>query len=62
MEQTDLIKTLIKKADYHSTRTRIIPDFHNILGDNYSLSQVGEVAVLNVREISLDKLYLAIFL
>lgn len=61
MEQTVLIKTIINKADYHGTRARIIPDFHNILGDHYSMSQVGEVPVVNVREISLDKLYLAIF-
>ncbi|SEI40261.1 putative colanic acid biosysnthesis UDP-glucose lipid carrier transferase [Dyadobacter koreensis] len=55
----DVIKEVIMISDYHGIRTRIVPNFSTLLGKNFSISQLGNIPIVNVRESSLDNLYWA---
>lgn len=55
------IQFIINKADYYGIRVRLVPDYFRLLGRNYSVDSFGDMPILNIREISLDKLHLASF-
>ena len=60
-EHSNTVKSIIKKADYHGVRTRLVPDYNRFLGHNYSMTLFGNQPIINVREINLDKMYPAAF-
>ncbi len=53
------IQYVIGKVDYYGIRVRLVPDYSRLLGRNYKTSNFGDIPVINVREISLDRLRLA---
>jgi putative colanic acid biosynthesis UDP-glucose lipid carrier transferase len=53
------IQFVVNRADYYGTRVRLVPDYSHIVGKNYTTTSFGELPVINVREISLDRLRLA---
>lgn len=55
----ELIREVLSISDYHGIRTRIVPNFSALIGKNFSLSQLGTIPIVNVRESSLDNLYWA---
>ena len=50
---------VVSRADYYGTRVRLVPDYAHIVGKNYTTTSYGDLPVINVREISLDRLRLA---
>lgn len=57
--QEEKIQYIVERADYHGIRIRLVPDYFNLLGRNYKTTSFGETPIINVREISLDKLRFA---
>ncbi|WP_221394617.1 exopolysaccharide biosynthesis polyprenyl glycosylphosphotransferase [Dyadobacter sp. NIV53] len=55
----EVIREVLTISDYHGIRTRIVPNFSSLIGKNFSISQLGSIPIVNVRESSLDNLYWA---
>ncbi|MEO5995235.1 MAG: undecaprenyl-phosphate glucose phosphotransferase [Chitinophagaceae bacterium] len=53
------IQYVVDKVDYYGIRVRLIPDFKSLLGRNYGTTNYGSIPIINIREISLDRLRLA---
>ncbi|MBF8964684.1 exopolysaccharide biosynthesis polyprenyl glycosylphosphotransferase [Pontibacter sp. FD36] len=49
------VKRVIDAADYHGIRVKYIPDFQGVLGKSYKLCRYGNMDVINVRQVPLDK-------
>lgn len=58
-QEEDKILRMVERADYHGIRVRLIPDFSQLLGRKYKTNTIGDMTVVNVREISLDQLRFA---
>lgn len=56
---SDTIHFVVEKADYYGIRVRLIPDYTSLLGKQYKTTNFGNIPVINIREISLDRLRLA---
>ncbi|MEJ7768719.1 MAG: undecaprenyl-phosphate glucose phosphotransferase [Chitinophagaceae bacterium] len=54
------IQYLVDKVDYYGIRVRLIPDYTRLLGANYKATNYGDIPIINIREISLDRLRLAL--
>lgn len=50
------IKEVVDKADFHGLRIRLIPDYFRVFSAPYVFHRVGDLPIINVREIPLDKL------
>lgn len=50
------IKSVVDKADFHGIRIRLIPDYFRVFSSSYVLHRVGDLPIINVREIPLDNL------
>lgn len=57
---TAKIQFIVDKVDYYGIRVRLIPDYINLLGINYKTTNYGDIPIINIREISLDRLRLAL--
>ncbi len=55
----DTIHYVVDKVDYYGIRVRLIPDYTSLLGRNYKSTCFGNIPIINIREISLDRLRLA---
>jgi putative colanic acid biosynthesis UDP-glucose lipid carrier transferase len=53
------IQYVVDKVDYYGIRIRLIPDFTTMLGKNYKTTSFGDLSIINIREISLDRMRLA---
>jgi len=53
------IQYVVDKVDYYGIRVRLIPDYASLLGRNYKTDSFGNIPIINIREISLDRLRLA---
>jgi Undecaprenyl-phosphate glucose phosphotransferase len=51
------IRNVISIADFHGIRIRLIPDFFRLLGKKYKLTRIGDIPIINVREIPLDNFH-----
>jgi len=49
------IQYVADKADYHGVRVRLVPDYFRLLGRNYKTTSFGDMPIINIREISLDR-------
>lgn len=49
------IQYVADKADYHGIRVRLVPDYFRLLGRNYKTTSFGDMPIINIREISLDR-------
>lgn len=49
------IQYVVDKADYHGIRVRLVPDYFRLLGRNYKTTSFGDMPIINIREISLDR-------
>ena len=49
------IKNIISAADYHGIRVKYVPDYQNVFGSTYKISKQGNIHVINVRRLPLDK-------
>lgn len=49
------IQFVMDKADYHGIRVRLVPDYFRLLGRNYKTTSFGDMPIINIREISLDR-------
>lgn len=49
------IQLVADKADYHGIRVRLVPDYFRLLGRNYKTTSFGDMPIINIREISLDR-------
>lgn len=49
------IQFVADKADYHGVRVRLVPDYFRLLGRNYKTTSFGDMPIINIREISLDR-------
>ncbi|MGV3767636.1 MAG: undecaprenyl-phosphate glucose phosphotransferase [Chitinophagaceae bacterium] len=49
------IQFIADRADFHGMRIRMIPDYFRLLGRSYKTNNFGEMPVINIREVSLDK-------
>lgn len=49
------IQQVVDKADYHGIRVRLVPDYFRLLGRNYKTTSFGDMPIINIREISLDR-------
>jgi Undecaprenyl-phosphate glucose phosphotransferase len=56
---TDQIHYVVDKVDYYGIRVRLIPDYASLLGRKYKTTTFGDIPIINIREISLDRLRLA---
>lgn len=54
------IQYVVDKVDYYGIRIRLIPDYITLLGRNYKTTNYGDIPIINIREISLDRLRLAL--
>ncbi len=50
------IQYVIDRVDYYGIRIRLVPDYFRLLGKKYKTTCMGDTPVINIREISLDKL------
>ena len=55
----DKIHSVVDKVDYYGVRVRLIPDYTSLLGRKYKTTSFGDIPIINIREISLDRLRLA---
>ena len=55
----EMIQFVVDKVDYYGIRIRLIPDYTSLLGRNYKTTSFGNIPIINIREISLDRLRLA---
>jgi len=54
--QDEKIQYIVERADYYGIRIRLVPDYYDLLGRNYKTTFFGEIPIINIREVSLDKL------
>ena len=57
LTEEELIHTIINVADFHGVRIKLIPDFVRILNRKHQISSIGEIPIINIREIPLDVMY-----
>lgn len=50
------IKYVIKAAEYFGKRVRLLPDFNHLIGRAFTIRKIGEMPIINIREIPLDDL------
>jgi putative colanic acid biosynthesis UDP-glucose lipid carrier transferase len=50
------IKSVVDIADFHGIRIRLIPDYYRIFNASYVFHRVGDLPIVNVREVPLDNL------
>lgn len=55
-DQHEKIQYIIDRADYYGVRIRFVPDYYELLGRSYKTTNMGDIPVVNIREISLDRL------
>ncbi|MDN3671170.1 undecaprenyl-phosphate glucose phosphotransferase [Echinicola jeungdonensis] len=48
------IKSILKTADYHGARVRFIPDYKEVLGEDYKVIRHGKIDMINARQMPLD--------
>ncbi|MBC8032764.1 MAG: undecaprenyl-phosphate glucose phosphotransferase [Chitinophagaceae bacterium] len=53
------IQFVIDKVDYYGIRIRLVPDYFRLLGRNFKTTSMGDTPIINIREISLDRLRFA---
>lgn len=53
------IQHVVDRADYSGIRVRLVPDYFRLLGRNYKTTAFGDMPIINIREISLDRLRFA---
>lgn len=52
--ERELLKTIIGISEFYGKRIRMIPDFYRLIDRRFRLTSVGEIPMINVREIPLD--------
>ncbi len=52
----EIVKAL-EMADFHGLRSRIIPDYYRLFERSFKTSQLGELPMINVRQIPLDNIF-----
>lgn len=58
--EPEKISFIVQQADFFGVRMRLIPDYHQLLGNSFSIATFGNLPVINMRAISLDKHYLSL--
>ncbi|WP_163379857.1 exopolysaccharide biosynthesis polyprenyl glycosylphosphotransferase [Cyclobacterium sp. SYSU L10401] len=58
-DNVDITKSVIMIADFYGLRVRYLPDYQALIGSSYKFSMYGDNLLLNVRQLSLDQLYLS---
>lgn len=48
------IQQILSAADYHGIRVKYILDYHEIFGKNYKITRIGQIDVVNIRELPVD--------
>lgn len=51
------INKALEMADFHGLRVRIIPDYYRLFERSFRTSQLGELPMINVRQIPLDYIF-----
>ena len=54
--EADSLKLVVNTADFYGKRIRLIPDFYRIANRRYNITKFGDMSLVNVDEIPLDKL------
>nr|WP_294995096.1 undecaprenyl-phosphate glucose phosphotransferase [uncultured Sediminibacterium sp.] len=55
-EDKEKIQQCIEVCDYHKVRTRILPDIHQYSSSSVQVNNIGQLSVISIRELPLDKL------
>lgn len=53
--QNELIQECIEVCDYYGTKARIIPDFQQFATSTVQVNNIGQLSVINIRALPLDK-------
>ncbi len=59
MEAGDQIRSALQLADFHGLRVRLVPDYYRLFERNFKTSELGDLPVLNMRQIPLDNIFSA---
>jgi len=54
LNQEQKIRYALERADFYGIRIRLVPDYCRILNRTYTDSMLGELPVINIREVPLD--------
>ncbi len=52
--EKDLLRQVIGIAEFYGKRIRMIPDFYRIIDRRFKIGSIGDIPMVNVREIPLD--------
>ncbi len=52
--ERDMLREVIGIAEFYGKRIRMIPDFYRIVDRRFRITSIGEIPMVNVREIPLD--------
>ncbi len=54
-QQKEKIQDCIEVCDYHKVRVRILPDIHQYSSSTVQVNNIGQLSVISIRELPLDK-------
>ncbi|MBS1566267.1 MAG: undecaprenyl-phosphate glucose phosphotransferase [Bacteroidetes bacterium] len=60
-DMDDKLQYVLDMVDYYGIRVRLVPGYFHLLGKNHKITSFGDIPVINVREISLDRYHLFLF-
>ena len=60
-DMDDKLQYVLDMVDYYGIRVRLVPGYFHLLGKNHKISSFGDIPVINIREISLDRYHLFLF-
>ena len=49
------VQNILETADYFGIRVKYIPDYQELLGNNYKVTRFGEIDALNIRPLPIDE-------
>jgi Undecaprenyl-phosphate glucose phosphotransferase len=55
--EEEKIRNAIDLADFHGIRVRLIPDYYRLFERSFKTSNLGQLPVINLRQIPMDKLF-----
>ncbi|AEW03320.1 exopolysaccharide biosynthesis polyprenyl glycosylphosphotransferase [Niastella koreensis] len=53
-DQKKNILKVLSVADYYGIRVRYVLDYHELFGNNYKITRMGQVDTVNIRELPID--------
>jgi Undecaprenyl-phosphate glucose phosphotransferase len=52
--ENENVKNIINNAEFHGIRPRVVPDYFALFKRNYEIQKLGNVPLVNIREVKLD--------